>query len=61
MLVLTRRVGEVIAIGDDVEVMVVRIEGDHVRLGVKAPVATAVHGAEIRARIDAEKAKGGGA
>jgi carbon storage regulator len=48
MLILTRRVGESVNIGDDVQVTVPRIDGNQVRLGVAAPKAIAVHRAERR-------------
>jgi carbon storage regulator len=48
MLILTRRVGESVNIGDDVQVTVLRIDGNQVRLGVAAPKAIAVHRAERR-------------
>ena len=43
MLVLTRKVGEGIAIGDDVKIVVMQIKGKQVRLGIKASPSTAVH------------------
>jgi carbon storage regulator len=48
MLVLTRKANQAIAIGDDIRVVVVAIEGDQVRLGIEAPRAVAVDRAEIR-------------
>lgn len=51
MLILTRKVGETIAIGDDVKVQVVDIKGKQVRLGIKAPSETMVHREEIYQRI----------
>ena len=48
MLVLTRKVNQAIAIGDEVRVVVVAIEGDQVRLGIEAPRSVAVARAEIR-------------
>ncbi len=51
MLVLTRKVGEGIAIGDDVKIVVMQIKGKQVRLGIKASPATAVHREEIYQRI----------
>jgi carbon storage regulator len=50
MLVLTRRVGEEIAIGDDIRVMLVAIKGDKVRLGVTAPADVRVDRMEIHER-----------
>lgn len=54
MLILTRRVGETVCIGNDVTVMVLGIKGNQVRLGCSAPKEVAVHRKEIKARIDAE-------
>ena len=54
MLVLTRRSGEWISIGDDVTVRVLSVKGDSVQLGVDAPRAIAVHRGEIREQILAE-------
>lgn len=55
MLILTRRVGEVLMIGDDIEVMVVGIKGNQARLGVKAPKDVSVHRQEIYQRLQEEK------
>ncbi len=54
MLVLTRRSGEWIAIGDDVIVRVLGVKGDQVQIGVEAPREVAVHRGEIRTQILAE-------
>jgi carbon storage regulator len=54
MLVLTRRTGEWITIGDDVRVRVVSVKGDQVQLGVEAPREIAVHRGEIFDQIRAE-------
>ena len=54
MLILTRRPGEAIRIGDDVEVYVVAVNGNQVRLGIKAPRNVPVHREEIYAKITAE-------
>lgn len=54
MLVLTRKVGEGIAIGDDVKIVVMQIKGKQVRLGIKASPATAVHREEIYQKIQDE-------
>lgn len=56
MLVLTRRVNQVIKIGDDVEVTVVEVRGDQVRLGVNAPKDVSVHRREVYQEIQQEKA-----
>ena len=54
MLVLTRKVGEGIAIGDDVKIVVMQIKGKQVRLGIKASPSTAVHREEIYQKIQDE-------
>ncbi|MBN1636907.1 MAG: carbon storage regulator CsrA [Deltaproteobacteria bacterium] len=54
MLILTRKVGEVIAIGDDVQVYVVDIKGSQVKLGIRAPRNIEVHREEIYLRIQEE-------
>ncbi|HEY0973571.1 MAG TPA: carbon storage regulator CsrA [Solimonas sp.] len=54
MLILTRRVGETVTIGDSVTVTVLGVKGNQVRLGVKAPREVAVHREEILDRIRAE-------
>ena len=46
MLILTRRVGETINIGENIQVTVLRIAGNHVRIGVEAPKSVPVHRAE---------------
>jgi len=51
MLILTRRIGETIMIGDDVSVTVLRIKGSQVRIGVKAPRNVSVQREEISDRI----------
>lgn len=50
MLILSRRVGEKILIGDDVEVTVVRVVGDQVRIGIRAPSHVSVDREEVRER-----------
>jgi carbon storage regulator len=54
MLILTRRVGETLVIGDDVNVTVLGVRGNQVRLGVDAPKDVAVHREEIYQRIQNE-------
>ncbi|TAJ95905.1 MAG: carbon storage regulator [Gammaproteobacteria bacterium] len=60
MLILTRRVGESLMIGDDVNVTVLGIRGNQVRVGVNAPKDIAVHREEIYDRIQREKAGNAG-
>ena len=55
MLILTRRVGETVVIGNDVDVTVLGVKGNQVRLGIKAPKEIAVHREEIYERIRAEE------
>ena len=54
MLVLTRKVGEGIAIGDDIKIVVMQIKGKQVRLGIKASPNTIVHREEVYQRIQEE-------
>jgi carbon storage regulator len=58
MLILTRRVGETIKIGESVDVTVLGIKGNQVRVGINAPKSIAVHREEIFRRIEAEKRAG---
>tara|TARA_R110002167_G_scaffold22411_5_gene80397 strand:+ start:980 stop:1177 length:198 start_codon:yes stop_codon:yes gene_type:complete len=55
MLILTRRVGETLMVGDDVTVTVLGVKGNQVRIGVNAPKDVAVHREEIYQRIQSEK------
>ncbi|MEE3730434.1 Carbon storage regulator [Mannheimia haemolytica] len=53
MLILTRKIGEVLLVGDDVEITVLSIRGNQVKLGVNAPKEISVHRREIYERIKA--------
>ncbi|HIG92340.1 MAG TPA: carbon storage regulator CsrA [Methylococcaceae bacterium] len=55
MLILTRRVGETLMIGDEVKVTVLGVKGNQVRIGVDAPRDVTVHREEIYDRIKKEK------
>jgi carbon storage regulator len=55
MLILTRRVGETLMIGDEVTVTVLGVKGNQVRIGVRAPKTVSVHREEIYERIRAEQ------
>ena len=55
MLILTRRVGETLMIGDDVTISVLGVKGNQVRIGVKAPKEVSVHREESYMRIQNEK------
>jgi carbon storage regulator len=58
MLILTRRVGESVVIGEDVVVTVLGVKGNQVRIGINAPKTVAVHREEIFERI--KNGRGGG-
>ena len=57
MLILTRRIGETLMVGDEITVTVLGIKGNQVRLGVNAPQDVEVHREEVYQRIQLEKDK----
>ena len=61
MLILTRRVGETLMIGEDISVTVLGVKGNQVRIGVNAPKEVAVHREEIFQRIQSEDGSRDGA
>ncbi|MCL4166333.1 UNVERIFIED_CONTAM: hypothetical protein GTU68_048074 [Idotea baltica] len=57
MLILTRRIGETLMIGDDVSITVIGVKGNQVRIGIDAPKEVAVHREEIFNRIKNDQLK----
>jgi carbon storage regulator len=55
MLILTRRIGETLMIGDDVTLTVLGVKGNQVRIGVNAPKETSVHREEIYQKVQKER------
>ena len=55
MLILTRRIGETLMIGDDISITVIGVKGNQVRIGIDAPKEVAVHREEIFNRIKSDK------
>lgn len=58
MLILTRRIGETITIGEDIAVTVLGVKGNQVRLGMSAPAEVPVHREEIFQRIERQYREG---
>ncbi|WP_201193073.1 carbon storage regulator CsrA [Pseudomonas fluorescens] len=57
MLVLSRVVGEMISIGDNISLRIMAVNGNNVRFGIEAPQSVAVHRAEVHQRIQAKREK----
>lgn len=58
MLILTRRIGESVNIGDDIQITILGVRGNQVRIGIEAPQNVAVHREEIYERIKQERQAG---
>ena len=54
MLILTRKIGETLIVGDDIKISVLGVKGNQMRLGIEAPKATPVHREEVYVRIQEE-------
>lgn len=57
MLILTRKINEKVLIGDDIEVTVLNVRGNQVKLGIKAPKEISVHREEIYQRLNSSEHK----
>lgn len=55
MLILTRNAGQIIKIGDDIDITILSVKGGQVRIGIDAPKGTSVHRQEVYDRIEEEK------
>ena len=58
MLVLTRKVGQSIVIGDEIEVVVLEVRGEQVRVGIRAPKSVTVHRKEVYEQIQGDPKEG---
>lgn len=58
MLILTRRIGESVNIGDDIQITILGVRGNQVRIGIEAPQNVPVHREEIYERIKQERQSG---
>ena len=54
MLILTRKAGETVAIGDDIQISIVEVKGNQVKLGIQAPKNVQVHRTEVYQKIQDE-------